>query len=695
MRVAYREGQRLRAEDLSAEQDYLIALEERHNTEQHRPGIVLGLSTTAAGVGAGVGAGVAVDPAGRALIVVDDVRTKPELIEQSVDWWLFDCPEPQRAHAPCGAADHPRTTARAVAVPVQPSEPPAAPVDGAVYLGRSGSQSAGDLEYTAAVASVVNDPARGAVMQVGASTGRDRNVFVVSTADAAGVPATRVALDRLRNNVFSGAVALNLGSAADAGLHLLAGEAVPVPEEGDPVVAPPPVGVSFEAVAETPKTPPLPGIYSARTGTPAAPAEQLRFDLGEKRDGETAVRFSIGVRDKTTHAFRPWLVIDGLCALTPPAGSTAPFDLVVDGTIEQAPLAPDPNDPRFKNLLVAAWLEGLQQSVQASTLVALAFDIGPPAVVERGKPWSYSVKATNTGSAPIAADGVLETRTVVASPPPLLDSVSGAITLPVGSHVFPISHAAGDTPAGALTIEVRIFGKSGKPPWWRALQNTTPIQVVDSPTIDLSNVPASVPPGTPFDFTVTIVNHAPVVFNVGQVVVTDNGGASPPLAGTPVDVPASQAFTHHHAAIANATLFGVTAAFTWVGGPASSVHNDKNIAVEAGLAATITFSVDPLPRETAWTFSLDLNNQASKHAATVTRLDLQLSGTGLSTGAAQLVSVAQNFQIPAEKKNTLANIPGIDINQTAANVGLTVTVHYDRGGGHWQMSAEQMETVIL
>jgi hypothetical protein len=51
-----------------------------------------------------------------------------------------------------------------------------------------------------------------------------------------------------------------------------------------------------------------------------------------------------------------------------------PTNLRVSGNIERAPIKPDPADPNFTGLLVEAWLAGLQRSIQASTVVDLAFN---------------------------------------------------------------------------------------------------------------------------------------------------------------------------------------------------------------------------------------------------------------------------------------------------------------------------------
>jgi hypothetical protein len=186
-RVRYFERQRLRAEDLRAEQEYLIALERRHNLAQHGPGIVCGLNGGEDWFDAThfVRPGVAVDEEGRVLVL-----GKAKLEVGLGEAWLVPCETPLRRRGSC---EHDR-----LAEQVRVVTGASAPVEGAIALGGE------SLRYTYLTASQVKDPARRAVMQVGPATGRDRNGFAVSTTDAAGVLAPRIALDRLGTNFLLG-----------------------------------------------------------------------------------------------------------------------------------------------------------------------------------------------------------------------------------------------------------------------------------------------------------------------------------------------------------------------------------------------------------------------------------------------------------------------------------------------------------
>src|SRR5205823_567560 len=99
-------------------------------------------------------------------------------------------------------------------------------------------------------------------------------------------------------------------------------------------------------------------IYSVRTGDALIPSEELRLDLGEKRDSDLSQRFAL--RD----AASDWLEINGVCGVSLPVAEThggqRTISLSVNGRIEQGPIKPEISDPLFNQLIAMAWLKGLQ-----------------------------------------------------------------------------------------------------------------------------------------------------------------------------------------------------------------------------------------------------------------------------------------------------------------------------------------------
>ncbi len=260
-----------------------------------------------------------------------------------------------------------------------------------------------------------------------------------------------------------------------------------------------PNGISFTPPARPVQCAPLPGASAALTGENGVQVPQFRLDLGQKKENDPFLRLAIGAPDQNGH-FNPWLTGDGtgnLHLIGAGAAQTPSMTLNVTGRIDQAPIEPDPTDPRFTALLVLAWLHGLQSSMQASTVIALAIS-GLPTRIETGKPWQYQVTATNSGAVPVTADKLFETR-FMAGQTLLTNVANQTVISPGASQVFNINHPAGDVGgAGNLYIEVRMSGKIGNFPWWKAV-TAGPIPVDQSPAPDLTALPSSAPPDADFN----------------------------------------------------------------------------------------------------------------------------------------------------------------------------------------------------
>ena len=382
---------------------------------------------------------------------------------------------------------------------------------------------------------------------------------------------------------------------------------VPAPPRGclPPVSSDDPVrepsGLSFEPMPTTPKAPPLPGAYSVQTGDAKRPAQEFRLDLGEKRDNDQTTRFSV-VNSDADQPYFEWVRISGVgtmqiagsmpkpkpslpSAATASSAETAqplPVRLRVNGSLQPAPIKPDPLDPEFTTRLVEAWVSGLQSSVQASTVVNLTFNPPFPALIEAGKQWTYDTVITNNSSKEITVAGALETRTVVGLPSPLQKNISDQVKIPPGEQkTIPVVHQPNDTPVGSLTIEIRVFGQIGNSHWWKS-RVTDPIPVVQSPSIDLSGFPDSVPPETPWQQSFVIRNDASIALTLDSVTIAEENDTPLALEGMPLVVPAGGSHTFDklsHDGITDDVRFTVNANFTWAGGLASSISYDKIVRV--------------------------------------------------------------------------------------------------------------------
>ena len=706
-RVTYAEGQRINADDLTSEQLYLLALDERHNLGEHAQGVALGLVRSLDVSGnSRVTAGVAIDPQGRELLAKSDVPGPVLPGAQCTDLWIVYCLFPVEVRRPgtheCSQSRSSRRHefGRIVASTANAASDPIPPYEGAVYIGRFDCAKAPDIGYVALMGQKVADPGARSWMQIGPVSGHDRYGFLLTTADTGGVPHPKLAIDRIQANTFWGDVNL-LAYHADAllpspsGLLLrataripgdfgeqilvrltplaggVAGSVVgvtllyrgkpitgmlelpaiaselrnqlkefnktstlvrldvvenpginkrrrltassgrlittqeiplsatggclelckwpdlPATAENPPRGCASPVagdapsksanGISFTPSSQPIKLTPLPGARAATVNENSAQITQMRVDLGPKRDNDPFLRFAIGAPDQNGD-FKPWLTADGIGNLGHALTQGDVINLNVTGRVEQDPIKPDPTDARFTALLVLAWLHGLQSSVQASTVISLAIS-DLPALIESNQPWKYKVTASNSGSLNVTADKLFETRVIADQT--LLTNIANQTVIAAGaSQSFNISHAAGEmNVTGNLTIEIRMSGKIGNFPWWKAA-TAGPIPVVSSPELDISGLPLSVPAGEDFNYQFKVTNTASVAIRLNSVTVAESNGAPQDLAiGTP-DLPQNGHATFgpiSHAGIDTDLPMQIEVGFTWASGTVSKVTANRII----------------------------------------------------------------------------------------------------------------------
>src|SRR5262249_51767826 len=160
----------------------------------------------------------------------------------------------------------------------------------------------------------------------------------------------------------------------------------------------------------------------------------------------------------------------------------------------------------------------------------------------------------------ISADGVVESQTITGQPSPPAKNVSAHLTIPVGQQAsLLVSHDPNDTPAGPLTIEVRVFGQIGNTHWWKS-KTSSSIPVVVRPSINLGDFPDSVPPGAPWQQQFVFRNDASIDVTLNSVSITEGTGAAQALGGMPITVPAHGSHTFgpfNHAGISSNLRFTI------------------------------------------------------------------------------------------------------------------------------------------
>lgn len=421
LRVLYREGQPLTAADLRDQQSYLRDQELLHRITQHRWGVVRGLGLTAVDRSRAleIRHGIAVDELGRELVL----RTSPVLAASELaaagrqmgcpagpfDLWIRYSSELVRTAADEGPADRVRefaelTVTCATPEPVDPdrswdagippgSEGPSRPV----YLGRvrlATSMDASSEGAPAGASHVVVLPARvrdatqvggtwfstdgrSQVRLMGSSRPRDTEV-TVRLEDRTEVWRTPLRIPRL------GAVEIDGALTVDGDLRLAPGQD-------------PPSAMRWAATVQTPEGPRPWRAYRTRIASQdeeegeeaeeaeeeerqpeAEEVEELRFEIepapaeGELplgrgfvvgaskpppttgREPPDEAEIGPGESGDPVRDFRPILQVapNGIVRI---AG-----DLIVDGALNEPPLALDPKDPRFLPAMDNAWYGGLE-----------------------------------------------------------------------------------------------------------------------------------------------------------------------------------------------------------------------------------------------------------------------------------------------------------------------------------------------
>jgi hypothetical protein len=147
--------------------------------------------------------------------------------------------------------------------------------------------------------------------------------------------------------------------------------------------------LSFEAPIPSPTVPlpwtlyltetqPEPG--PADSGPPASqlPRPELRAELVGGREPSPAVVFAVGP-DRTTDWIR--IAATGTTAIT--------GNLVVQGSIRQAPLEADPDDPRFAAQLAGTLIRGLETALVGANSLSVTYPNAPTTPIPRGTALTY------------------------------------------------------------------------------------------------------------------------------------------------------------------------------------------------------------------------------------------------------------------------------------------------------------------
>jgi hypothetical protein len=388
-RVRFSEQRVLRAQDLSAEQAYLIAPRRLHNLTHHGWGIASGLCVaTDAPLGPRIEPGLAIDRFGRELIVAEPIDLSGAQAGCIYDAWLVYL---RRPAGPDGGRFGEDVFIRLVTVdadtpPVMPAIPVAAtkftfslPDDPAaespVFLGRIDlSKSPADVDgtgrtYAALFGEEIVHPHGYSRVQVGAEGAADRRRFVVSFPDELAAWRDRLAVNLAGDTSIYGHLFANATSGTDDDSHPPSCLSLSPAEQG--VKQPNFGGMTFLPLAQPPEIAKPWQLFQVaipdEANPAASPAHELRIEIAHPGTQDNPANYRLAVwgwpappdnaKDPATFQY----------LLTVRADKTVEVngDLIIGGLFLKGPIDADSNDPRFREILAAQWASGLAQGVGA------------------------------------------------------------------------------------------------------------------------------------------------------------------------------------------------------------------------------------------------------------------------------------------------------------------------------------------
>jgi hypothetical protein len=280
-----------------------------------------------------------------------------------------------------------------------------------------------------------------------------------------------------------------------------------------------------------PPAPPARDIYSLHLEPKdLSPSDEVRISGGTKKDGDFSRRITVSGQHQD--AFVPLLTFRGNGSLALPGdlntSAVASHLLRVVGGTTQLPIVkPDPRDPLFNYLLVLAFIQGVMSA--SSALIKVDFT-ELPEFIEPQLDWSYKFSLQNLSSTDsLQPDKCSEM--LVGDSLAVLGTISGVTSLlPSASQGITVKHSAGQIPTGthSLQIEINTTMKLGNASV-AGKKRSDPVAVLQTPTIDFSDLPSTATAIMGVSFFVGVANSASRSLKVSSMLVQIGAPPAAPL----------------------------------------------------------------------------------------------------------------------------------------------------------------------
>lgn len=196
-------------------------------------------------------------------------------------------------------------------------------------------------------------------------------------------------------------------------------------------------------------------VYRTEIAKDGLTTRELRLEIGAPAAdaGLDRQRLAIGrfMNGGLRSTFEPCLTVDAAATVTIFGA------LDVKGRLIEAPVKPDPADPRFVAEAVKAWASGTVGGVAAASPITI--DILDLTQAKTGTPWPYKVKLTNTGADAVRDLQAFESLGINAQivlPRP----IGGFASIGAGeSKTIDVTHDPLTAASGQITVAIGAIGR--------------------------------------------------------------------------------------------------------------------------------------------------------------------------------------------------------------------------------------------
>jgi hypothetical protein len=259
-----------------------------------------------------------------------------------------------------------------------------------------------------------------------------------------------------------------------------------------------------------------------------------------------------------------------------------------------------------------------------------------------------------------------------------------------------VTHETNQAVPGNLTIEILASGKLGNFPWQKSgPQPPVSVEVVESPELDLSDVPETVPPDTQWSHVLRVVNKTSHLLSLTDARQREDAVETPlhpmPQDLLPTQTAAFDPVLHPGGVKADLTvIFSIR--YRWENGPQGSQERRRTIRVEPHLNLQLMVQ-DAIPFDEDWHYSLVLTNVGTKDLTLIT-LEHRLTSVPFTTLFDPIDVSPDDQLLTPGKSKTFKRIKGLRVTKATDRVTLEIQAKYEVDGKVFEPQPDSTEIVV-